>query len=106
MLRYKVGPVDRAPAWSTPHPPRLDWQMWFAALGSVRQNPWLVRLMRLLAENEPVVLDLIVGNPFADAPPRVVRATLYDDRPTSLAVHDECGDCGGRVRGSAPTRRS
>ena len=32
-----------------PHQPRLDWQMWFAALGSYQNNPWLVHLIyRLL----------------------------------------------------------
>ena len=32
-----------------PHQPRLDWQMWFAALGSYQNNPWLVHLVyRLL----------------------------------------------------------
>mmetsp|Transcript_7639 Transcript_7639/g.12126 ORF Transcript_7639/g.12126 Transcript_7639/m.12126 type:complete len:185 (-) Transcript_7639:353-907(-) len=31
------------------HQPRLDWQMWFAALGSYQNNPWLLALVyRLL----------------------------------------------------------
>src|SRR5439155_11402649 len=29
---YKVGDVRRRPPWVAPHQPRLDWQMWFAAL--------------------------------------------------------------------------
>jgi hypothetical protein len=91
VFRYKIGPVDRAPVWSTPHQPRLDWQMWFAALGSVRQNPWLERLMSLLAENDPVVLDLLAGNPFPEEPPHFVRAVLYDYRPTRLAEQAETG---------------
>lgn len=34
---------------TAPHQPRLDWQMWFAALGSYQNNPWLVHLVyRLL----------------------------------------------------------
>eukprot|EP00951_Prasinocladus_malaysianus_P047402 scaffold650284_cov45-Prasinocladus_malaysianus.AAC.1 len=36
VFKYKPGPVDRAPPWVAPHQPRLDWQMWFAALGSIR----------------------------------------------------------------------
>jgi hypothetical protein len=34
VFRYKPGPLDRAPVWNTPHQPRLDWQMWFAALSA------------------------------------------------------------------------
>ena len=31
-FRYKPGDLRRPPAWVAPHQPRLDWQMWFAAL--------------------------------------------------------------------------
>ena len=31
-FRYKPGPLNRAPRWVAPDQPRLDWQMWFAAL--------------------------------------------------------------------------
>lgn len=47
-LRFmaKVGdPAAPPPAFIAPHQPRLDWQMWFAALGSWRHNPWLLHLM-------------------------------------------------------------
>src|SRR5438093_7924490 len=39
-FKWKPGDVMRAPGWCAPHQPRLDWQMWFAALGSYRENPW------------------------------------------------------------------
>ena len=46
---YKPGNVSRAPQFVLPHQPRLDWQMWFAALGSYQHNPWLLSLVyRLL----------------------------------------------------------
>ena len=35
-----------------PHQPRLDWQMWFAALGSYQHNPWLLNLVYRLLMNE------------------------------------------------------
>jgi hypothetical protein len=57
--------------------PRLDWQMWFAALGDYRGNPWLVRLMRELGAGNEHVLALLSDNPFPDAPPRFVRALIY-----------------------------
>src|SRR6202012_628457 len=31
--RYNPGKLHRAPRWVQPLQPRLDWQMWFAALG-------------------------------------------------------------------------
>ncbi len=91
-FRYKVGPLDRAPVWNTPHQPRLDWQMWFAALGDYRQNPWLVRLMERLAARDPDVLSLIEEDPFeGEAPPRFVRARLFEYRMTSLEEKGETG---------------
>jgi hypothetical protein len=72
---YKPGTVERAPPWvPLGHMPRLDWQMWFAALGSARENPWLARLMQKLLEGEPDVVALL--EPFGE-PPRFVRAIRY-----------------------------
>jgi lipase maturation factor len=33
-FKYKAGSVERRPPVVAPHQPRLDWQMWFAALGT------------------------------------------------------------------------
>ena len=57
--------------------PRLDWQMWFAALSRIEHNPWLSQTMHRLLENSPEVVDLFETNPFPDEPPRFVRAMLY-----------------------------
>ncbi|MFW2389722.1 MAG: lipase maturation factor family protein [Polyangiales bacterium] len=76
-FRYKPGPLDRAPRWAAPHQPRLDWQMWFAALGDYRRNPWLGNLVTRLLEGEPSVLRLIETNPFEGEPPKQVRAVVY-----------------------------
>lgn len=76
-LPYKPGAIDRPPVWATPHQPRLDWQLWFAALAPAEQNPWLKGLVvGLLTGSEPV-LALFESNPFPDAPPRFIRASLY-----------------------------
>jgi predicted DCC family thiol-disulfide oxidoreductase YuxK len=80
VFRYKPGPLTRSAMWNFPHQPRLDWQMWFAALGSIRENPWIVGLMQRLLEGSPPVLALLKANPFATAPPKYVRALLYDYR--------------------------
>jgi predicted DCC family thiol-disulfide oxidoreductase YuxK len=83
VFRYKPGPLNRAPGWVAPNQPRLDWQMWFAALGSYRENPWLVRLMERLLQNSPPVLELLEQNPFAGRAPRYVRAMVYEYRFTN-----------------------
>lgn len=77
-FRYKPGDLKRAPPWVAPHQPRLDWQMWFAALGSYRENPWFENFVARLLQGSPDVLALLQKNPFAGAPPRYVRALLYD----------------------------
>lgn len=97
-FRYKPGALDRAPPFNQPHQPRLDWQMWFAALGSWQQNRWLVAFLRKLLENEPAVLELLAHNPFPDRPPRYVRAVLYDYRFTDWDARDETGHWWRRER--------
>jgi hypothetical protein len=87
VFRYKPGPLSRPALWNIPHQPRLDWQMWFAALGSLRENPWIVSLMFRLLEGSPPVLGLLASNPFADAPPKFVRAQLYDYRFADRRTH-------------------
>jgi Lipase maturation factor len=87
VFRYKPGPLSRPALWNIPHQPRLDWQMWFAALGSLRDNPWMVSLMWRLLEGSPSVLALLDFNPFADGPPKYVRAQLYDYRFADRRTH-------------------
>jgi hypothetical protein len=82
-FRWKPGEVYRRPAWCAPHQPRLDWQMWFAALGEVRGNPWFVRFLARLLEGSPDVLALLAKDPFAGTPPQFVRAVRYDYRFTT-----------------------
>jgi hypothetical protein len=75
-FRYKPGDLRRAPPIVAPHQPRLDWQMWFAALGSARQNQWFLNFCVRLLQAEPAVLRLLGSNPFP-APPRYIRARFY-----------------------------
>jgi len=77
-FHYKPGPLDRGLPFVAPHMPRLDWQLWFAALGSERQHPWVVSFMGRLLEAEPSVLHLLARDPFRGTPPVGVRALLYD----------------------------
>ena len=76
-FRWKPGEPGRRPRFTTPHMPRLDWQMWFAALGGdCRSEPWFLRFERRLFEGAPEVLALLRENPFPDRPPRYLRARL------------------------------
>ena len=77
-FRYKPGDIKRAPPWNIPHQPRLDWQMWFAALDDPQRLPWFSRFLERLLENEPSVTGLLEKNPFPDKPPTYVRAELYE----------------------------
>jgi hypothetical protein len=79
----------RAPRWVAPHQPRLDWQMWFAALGY--PPAWFERVLARLLEGSPEVLALLAKNPFPDRPPRYLRALLYDYEMTDLATHRRTG---------------
>lgn len=75
-FRYKPGDPRRAPPWVAPYMPRLDWQMWFAALGNAQSNPWFVQFLRRILEGSPEVLALLEDDPFEGTPPRFVRAQL------------------------------
>jgi hypothetical protein len=76
-FKWKPGDVDRVPGWCAPHQPRLDWQMWFAALGTPQHNPWFVRLVGCLLQNKSEVTNLFAGNPFPGEGPVYIRARFY-----------------------------
>ena len=82
-FKYKPGDVMRRPLWNFPHQPRLDWQMWFAALGTAQDNPWFSMFLQRLLENSPDVTALLGNNPFPGKPPVYVRALLYEYRYTT-----------------------
>jgi len=92
VFRYKPGPLHRAPPYFVPHMPRLDWQMWFAALGSIRNNPWFISFLERLLTGEPIVLALLESNPFPDSPPRYIRARVQNYEFTSPAERTSSGN--------------
>jgi len=82
-FKYKAGDLSRRPKFVEPHQPRLDWQMWFAALSNYENDPWTIHFMARLLEGAPAVLALLDKNPFPSGPPRYVRALVYEYRFTS-----------------------
>ena len=97
-FRYQPGDVSRPPGWNIPHQPRLDWQLWFAALGGVRAEPWFAGFILRLLQGSPQVLALLAANPFPDHPPRYVRATLYQYRFSDPTTRDATGQWWTRQR--------
>ena len=90
-FKWKPGDVLRRPRFVVPHQPRLDWQMWFAALGCYHNTPWFGRFLVRLLRGSPEVLALLRKNPFADKPPRFIRAVTYDYRFTDFAARRATG---------------
>jgi predicted DCC family thiol-disulfide oxidoreductase YuxK len=80
---YKPGDIHRAPPFVAPHQPRLDWQMWFAALGPIRNSPWFYGFAQRLFEGSPSVKKLLAQDPFPNTPPRYLRAHVFDYRFSS-----------------------
>jgi predicted DCC family thiol-disulfide oxidoreductase YuxK len=82
-FKYQPGDVSRRPKFIAPFQPRLDWQMWFAALGTYQQNPWFESFCVRLLQGSPDVTALLAKNPFPAHPPKFIRAELYNYRFTT-----------------------
>ncbi|GLD95548.1 hypothetical protein PINS_up004225 [Pythium insidiosum] len=78
-FRFKPGDAHVQPRLNVPHQPRLDWQMWFAALGDYQGAPWIVHLAHKLLEGSRDVKALLdeSRDPFPQTPPVMIRAQLY-----------------------------
>ncbi|KAM9293074.1 lipase maturation factor 2 [Morus bassanus] len=78
---YKPGNVSRAPPMVAPHQPRLDWQMWFAALAHHSSSPWFTSFVYRLLQGKKDVIHLVQVDesqyPFSAEPPVYIRAQLY-----------------------------
>ena len=76
---YKGLPValDERPPQVAPYQLRLDWQMWFAAMGSPDKYPWTLNLIWKLLHNDTGAVGLFRSNPFPEKPPHYIRAVLY-----------------------------
>jgi lipase maturation factor 1 len=92
QFRYKAGDLSQAPRWVAPYQPRLDWQMWFAALSDYRSTPWFTNFMVRLLQGSPDVVGLLKTNPFPHSPPKYVRALLFDYSFTNFAQRRATGN--------------
>jgi predicted DCC family thiol-disulfide oxidoreductase YuxK len=90
-FKYQIGNVQDALPIVAPHQPRLDWQIWFAALGDVQEEPWFVNFLARLLEGSQPVIRLLKTNPFPDSPPHYIRAKLYEYHFTTLEERQKTG---------------
>ncbi|MGH9607218.1 MAG: lipase maturation factor family protein [Terracidiphilus sp.] len=92
-FRNKPQALNQPPGIYAPYQPRFDWNLWFASLGNWQQNEDIVPLTeeRLLV-NDPDVLALFKSNPFPEAPPRYVRAVLWQYWFTTMDEKRQTGD--------------
>jgi lipase maturation factor 1 len=89
---HKPGSLTKPPTWVAPHQPRLDWQLWFAALGSPTQNRWVLHLCEHLLLGTPAVLTLMAHDPFPEEPPRFVRVVRYEYHFTDFETRSRTGE--------------
>ncbi|MGB9080251.1 MAG: lipase maturation factor family protein [Desulfuromonadaceae bacterium] len=103
-FRWKPGDPAVPPRQAAPHQPRLDWQMWFAALNPNFVEPWLKNLLLRLLEGSPPVVALFRTVPFRDAPPAFIRLKVYRYHFTDWATRRAGGGWWRRnkIGGSAP----
>lgn len=95
-LPFKPEDENEAPPMVAPHMPRLDWQLWFVALGE-RDSPFLLTLLGRLAEGDRAALELFAHNPFPDGPPAFVRVRKERWRFTDRATRAKTGAWWSRV---------
>lgn len=92
IFRHKPSTLTKNPGWVAPHQPRLDWQLWFAALGNPAQNRWLEGLCFQLLKGSKPVTELFASTPFGDVPPRQIRVLRYRYSYTTPGVQARTGE--------------
>jgi hypothetical protein len=90
-FKGKPGDPSRRPIQIAPYHLRLDWLMWFAAMSTPSQHPWFIALLVKLLSGDRATLGLLRMNPFPDAPPRWIRAMVYEYHFTSPSEHRATG---------------
>ncbi len=89
-FRFKPQDIDKPPGLYAPHQPRFDWNLWFASLGSWREYAIVPSTEERLLTHDQDVLELFAGNPFPQAPPKMIRVVLWQYRFTSMKdKHDQ-----------------
>jgi hypothetical protein len=85
-FRFKPEALDAAPRWVTPHQPRIDWQMWFAALRPAERVYWAGNFVAKLLLGSESVAALM--QPTGQGAPRHVRILRYRYQFSSPEEHE------------------
>jgi hypothetical protein len=91
-FRYKPQALNERPRLYAPYQPRFDWNLWFASLGDWQQYDIVPLTEERLLENDADVLGLFRSNPFGSAPPKFVRAVIWQYWFTSMAEKKRTGN--------------
>jgi lipase maturation factor 1 len=91
-FRFKPQALDKAPGVYAPYQPRFEWNLWFASLGDWEQNDLVPLTEERLLENDRDVLQLFQANPFPQAPPRYVKAVLWQYWFTTMEEKHRTGN--------------
>lgn len=91
LCKYKASEVTRRPRRISPYQPRLDWQMWFLPFTTFARERWFQLFLYHLLQGTPAVIGLLRYNPFADRPPKYIRALMYDYKFSSVQEKREFG---------------
>ncbi len=91
-FHHKPDRLDKPLRWIIPHQPRLDWQMWFAALSNAERQVWFRRLLYQCLDGSPAVLDLFAHNPFPNTPPTFMRARFFEYTFTDREQREKTGN--------------
>lgn len=91
-FKGKPGDPRQIPPQFAPYHLRLDWQIWFAAMSSIRSNPWLIRFVNKLLQNHKPTLKLLKDNPFKSYPPKYIRARLFHYEFTDKKERQQTGN--------------
>ncbi|MBK9294737.1 MAG: lipase maturation factor family protein [Oligoflexia bacterium] len=83
-FKGKPGDIYKTPPLVSPYHYKLDWQMWFAAMGVYQHNPWFLNLCSKLLQNDSLALSLIQKAPFENKAPIYIRAHLYEYHFTEI----------------------
>ena len=92
VFKFKPGALDRPPIWVQPFHPRLDWQMWFAALNHYSNQRWYLAFLSRCLEGSPDVLGLLQSNPFNESPPKYIRGVFDTYTYTTVGQLWETGE--------------
>lgn len=90
-FKYKPSELERRPRRISPYQPRLDWQMWFLPFSRFENEWWFQRFLICLLQGKADVLKLMRHNPFPKAPPKFIRALIYEYRFTDSSTKSSLG---------------